>query len=68
MMGIAAAMPKMVWMEVDVKNKELPLRIADSAEELARLCGVTENNVRITAWHQKRTGEPRRFAKVWIAD
>lgn len=67
-MEMAFALPKMVWMEVDTKNKELPICVADSAAALARLCGVTEANVRSSANHHKRTGRPRRFIQVWIDD
>lgn len=60
-------LPKMVWMEVDIENKELPIHIADTAEELAKMCGTTENNVRSSASRGKR-GQRRRFVKVWIGD
>ena len=62
----AVAAPKMVWMEVDPKNKELPRHVADSAEELARICHTTENNVRSTASKAKYGRSQRRFVKVWI--
>lgn len=62
------ALPKMVWMEVDLKNKELPLKIADSAEELAALCGTTVSNVRTTASKSKYGRYRGRYVKVWIGD
>ena len=61
-------LPKMVWMEVDTKNKELPLKIADSPEELAMLCGTTVNNVRSQACKRNRGAYMGRFVKVWIGD
>ena len=57
--------PKIVWMEVDTSDKELPLNIADSAWELARICGTTENNVRSTA-NKARRGGVKRFRCVYI--
>ena len=63
-----AVLPLMVWMEVDVKNKELPLKIADSPGELARMCGTTEANVRSQATKAKYGRVRRRFVKVWIGD
>lgn len=60
-------LPKMVWMKIDLDNKELPLVIADSAEELARICGTTRNNVESSASKSKR-GKKSRYIKVWIAD
>ena len=58
----------MVWMEIDHKNKELPVRIADSAKELAQLCGTTENNVRSQASKVKHGVNNCRYIKVWIGD
>ena len=65
---MVAAMPKMVWMEIDLRNKELPVRIADSAEELARLCGTSAANVRNHASKAKYGRSRRRYIKVWIGD
>lgn len=60
-------LPKMVWMKVDLKNKELPLEIADSAQELADICGVTVSSV-VTSAAKARHGEKRCYVKVWIGD
>lgn len=58
-------LPKMVWMEVDLINKELPVKIADSPQELAILCGVKETTVKSAA-SRFRHGTKSRFVKVWI--
>lgn len=63
-----AVLPQMVWMEVDVKNKELPLKIADTPKELAEMCGTTEANVRSQASKAKYGRIRRRFVKVWIGE
>lgn len=68
MIDIPVPLPKMVWMEVDVNNKELPLRIADTAEELARMCGTTMNNVVSSASKGRHGRKKTRFVKVWIGD
>lgn len=60
-------LPKMVWMMIDLKNKELPLKIADSSAELAALCGTTVTNVESAA-SKSRRGKRSRYVKVWIAD
>lgn len=65
---MTTAIPKMVWMEVDLKNKELPIRIADTAAELARMSGTTENNVKSAAAQAKYGRSRHRFLKVWIGD
>lgn len=62
------AMPKMVYMEVDLANKELPICIADTAAELARMCRTTENNVLSTAAKNKYGRKRGRFVRVWIGD
>ncbi len=59
------AMPKMVWMEVETEGTELPIRVADSSEELARLCGVKEITVTSSASRVKH-GHKGRYMKVWI--
>lgn len=59
--------PRLIWMEVDIFNKELPIRIADSAAEMSRLTGVKETNIRISASRARRGGI-RRFRSVWIGD
>ena len=58
-------LPKMLWLEIDLQNKELPLKVADSAEELAKMCGVTVGTVCASASWAKR-GRPRRYISVWI--
>lgn len=67
-MMMAEPLPNLVWMEVDINNKELPLKIADSAAELARMCNTTENNVRSAAAQAKYGRRRSRFVKVWIGD
>ena len=62
---IDCLIPKMVWMEIDIKNNELPLKIADSAKELADLCGVKEITV-ISSASRAKKGCKSRYVKVWI--
>lgn len=57
-----------VWMEVDLDNKELPVRIADTAGELARLCGCSARNIRAAACHAQAGIERRRFIRVLVED
>ena len=58
-------MPKMVWMEVDINNKEIPIRIADSSSELAFMSGAKESTI-VTTASRWRDGKAKRFVKVWI--
>ena len=60
-------LPKMVWMKIDLKNKELPTAIADSAKELADMCGVSETTV-VSAASRAAHGYKNRYVKVWIGD
>ncbi len=36
---------KRIWLKVTSDKYELPLAVADTASELARLCGVTVNTI-----------------------
>lgn len=42
-------MGKYLWMCVEADEYELPLAVADTAKELAEKCGVTTNNVILSA-------------------
>lgn len=37
-----------IWMMVTQDEYELPLAIADSSDELARICGTSANSIRST--------------------
>lgn len=60
-------LPKMVWMTVDLQNKELPIYVTDTPEELANLCGVSVSTVVTSAFRAKK-GHVSRYLKVWIGD
>lgn len=54
-----------IYMEVDLKNKELPTgRMGSCVAELAKECGVTENAIRSRMSHAKHSGERCRFVRV----
>lgn len=52
-----------IWMQVTLDEYELPLAVADSATELARLIGVTKNAVCTGVYHAKKGGRSR-YVKV----
>ena len=60
-------MPKMLWLEIDLKHKELPVIVADSAEELARMAGVSTSTVKASA-SRGRHGKKSRYLSVWVAE
>ena len=60
-------LPKMVWMLIDLHNKELPIAVADSADELAAMCGVSASTV-ITSAARAARGRKSRYIKVWIGE
>jgi CYTH domain-containing protein len=45
---------KKIWMEVTRDEYELPVKIADSVEELAEMCGTSTNTIRSTISHWKK--------------
>ena len=56
-----------IWMEVDLKNKELPLRVADSVCELAKLCGVKADTISNFYCRAKRDGRKCRYVRVEVS-
>ena len=58
-----------IYMAVDLEYYELPYAIADTAEELAKMCVVTKNNVYSTISHVKSGRYQRgRYVKVEVDD
>lgn len=43
-----------IWMKVTADKYELPLVIADSAKELAEICGTTANSIVSAISHHKK--------------
>ncbi len=60
-------MKKVYYMMVTKDELQLPLAVAESAEELARIVGTTANNVRSTASRAK-DGKFRSFVRVEVDD
>lgn len=58
-----------VWMKLSDPVYQLPEIVADSAVELARMCGVTKNTIG-TSWHRLCTGEAKysRYIMVEVSD
>lgn len=58
-----------IWMEVDLKNKELPTgRMATRARDLARMCGIEPKGVSNAISRAKRNGTRCRYVKVVIEE
>ena len=59
-----------IWMEVDLKNKELPTgRMADKPGKLAKLVGLKNpKGVSNAISRAKRTGKRCRYVKVVIEE
>lgn len=55
-----------IWLKVTNDKYELPVAVADSAEELAKLCGVKVNNIHSSRSHAKARGHKTRYLKVQI--
>lgn len=51
-------------MKVSSDRLELPLVVAGSCEELARLCGVSSNNIASAISHAKKRGHKSQYVKV----
>lgn len=59
-------MKRNVWMEVTRDQYELPVRVANSAKELASLAGTTLSNVMSGACRGKKGLYKSRFVKVEV--
>ena len=57
-----------IWIEVTKDEYELPIAVADSAGELANLCGTTKNAVTSSAYRKGRKGRKGRFRRVDIQE
>ena len=55
-----------VYMMVTKDEYELPVAIADTAPELARMVGTTENSIRSWISHSKNGGYRSPYCKVEI--
>ena len=59
-------MQKVVWMAVTLDKYELPVAIADTAEALGKLLGVSGSTVQSAVSRAKRYGYKCRYVKVVI--
>lgn len=57
-----------LWMMVDLNCNELPLVVAGSAAELARLVGVREATIRANISNSRRLGCRCRYVRVEVED
>ena len=55
-----------IWLKVTNDKYELPVAVADSAEELAKMCGVKVNNIHSSRSHAQARGNKTRYLKVEI--
>ena len=57
-----------IWLKVTNDKYELPVAVADSAEELAKLCGVKVNNIHSSRSHAKARGGQTWYRLVKVDD
>ena len=55
---------KYLWMKIDLYNNEMPLAVADSQREMAKILGVKESSIREERSRAKRLGRPCCYIKV----
>ena len=55
---------KNIWMLIDLNHDELPIEVADTARELAQICGVKEESIIQSVSRAKRMGIRCRYVKV----
>lgn len=59
-----------LWMLVDTKTPQLlPLAVADTCTELAKIAGTTKNNILSTICHAgERDSEKTKYLKIEVED
>lgn len=57
-----------IWMQVTKDKYELPVCIADSAEELAKMCGTTANSIKSSISHSKKRNFQCGYVCVKVTD
>lgn len=57
-----------VWVALSNDKYRLPVAVADSAVELARMVGVTAETIRSSVYHARVNNRNSRFVKVDIGD
>ena len=61
-------MGKVIYMKVTDDEYELPLAVAGSAAELARMVGVKENSIFIAIQRERKKGWKSRYVKVVVEE
>lgn len=57
-----------VWMRITRDKYELPDAVADSASELAKICGVSKYTIKSSIHQAKQKGYRSRYIKVKIEE
>lgn len=57
-----------LWLRISMDKYELPMVVADTSTELARMCGVAEGTVASSIHHSKVSGHRSRYVKVDIEE
>ena len=57
-----------VYMKITTDRYELPLAVADTGEELAKICGVSRNNVYTTMRKARLLGHRCQYVRVEVED
>ena len=57
-----------VWLKVTPDRYELPVAVADSGKELARICGVSSNNVYNTMTKARKLGHKCQYIRVNVGE
>lgn len=57
-----------VYIAHTMDKYELPIAVADSAQELAKILGTTSNSILSSISHEKKDGKRRRYKKIVVED
>lgn len=57
-----------IWMKVTKDEFELPVYVCDTAVELARLCGCSQNNIYSSISHSKSRRQKTQYVRVRVEE
>lgn len=66
--GVDRLSDRQVYIKVTKDKYELPIAVADSPMELAKICGTTSNAIRSGIYHEKKNGKRSCFKKVILEE
>ena len=56
---------KGIWLKVTLDEYQLPLAVADSAAEMAKMCGTSKNSI-VSNWNHYKHGRIKNTSYIYV--